>query len=66
MSDCSKIRYPSRRTAIAVMLAIARKNRKRDRKWPTGTYLCGSCRSWHLTSKSGNQIPPWEQERAPR
>jgi hypothetical protein len=66
MSDCSKIRYPSRRTAIAAMLAIARKNRKRDRRCPTGTYLCGSCRSWHLTSKSGNQTPPWEKERATR
>ena len=50
MSDCSKIRYASRWTAIAAMRAIARKNMQRGRTCPTGTYLCNSCRSWHLTS----------------
>lgn len=30
MSDCSKIRYASRRTAIAAKRALARKNKKRE------------------------------------
>ena len=64
MSDCSKIRYTNRWTAICAMRAIARKCTQRDRRYPTGTYFCSSCRSWHLTSKSGNRIPPWEKTRA--
>jgi hypothetical protein len=64
MSDCSKIRYASRRTAIAAKRAIARKNKKRERTCPTGTYLCSWCGSWHLTSKSGDQIPPWAKSRS--
>lgn len=66
MSSRSKIGYASRWTAMAAMRGIASKHGKRDRTCPTGTYLCGVCRTWQLTSKSGHQIPPWEKARARR
>ena len=31
----------------------------RGLKAPTGAYLCGPCKRWHLTSKSPTQTPPW-------
>jgi hypothetical protein len=64
MSGCSKIRYANRQSAIAAMRAIARRYRNGDRTYPTGVYLCSPCRSWHLTSKSGIQVPPWAKARA--
>ena len=65
--SCSKLRYSTQWIALrANACAIAGDCQRRNRKFPTGTYLCGECRSWHLTSKSGNQIPPWERKRARR
>jgi hypothetical protein len=64
MSECSKIHYPSRGSAVNAMRAIRRRYAKRGLTGPSGTYLCGSCQCWHLTSKTGVQTPPWLKARA--
>jgi hypothetical protein len=64
MSECSKIPYPSHAAALLAMRGIARASRARGRTGPRGAYLCGSCRSWHLTSQAGMRKPPWEKRRA--
>ena len=66
MSDCSKIPFASRTKATIAMRAIRRKKTARGLKGPTGAYLCGPCKSWHLTSKSTTQTPPWEKVRGAR
>ena len=66
MSDCSKVSYASRRTAVRAMRAIARSYANRGLVGPKGAYFCTSCRSWHLTSKAGVQTPPWDGVRAQR
>lgn len=64
--SCSKLPYRSQFIALRALRAVARKSRRRNRKAPTGTYLCSECRCWQLTSKSGNQTPPWVRRRAAR
>jgi molybdenum cofactor biosynthesis enzyme MoaA len=66
MSECSKISYVSRRTAVRAMRAIARSYANRGLVGPKGAYFCTSCRRWHLTSKTGVQTPPWDKVRAER
>lgn len=62
MSSCSKVSYPTKIAAVLAIHAIQRRNAARDRKGPTGAYICSACKRWHLTSKSGTQTPPWERE----
>ena len=64
MSDCSKIYYPNRAVASFAMRAIASRYEARDLKGPAGVYFCTPCKGWHLTSKSGTQIAPWEKARS--
>ena len=59
MSECSKLPYVSRWIALVAMRAIARRHRTRGLTGPRGTYLCSSCRCWHLTSNARVQTPPW-------
>ena len=63
MSDCSKIPYLTCRAATVAMRAIQRRYATQGLKGPTGAYLCGTCKRWHLTSRSGTQMPPWERAR---
>jgi hypothetical protein len=63
MSECSKVAYSSRGAALFAMRAIAQAKRARGRTGPRGTYVCGSCRCWHLTSGAGMRKPPWERRR---
>ncbi len=58
--SCSKLPYPTQQAAIVALRGILRANRGRDRKLPTGTHLCSDCHRWHITSKSGHQVPPWK------
>ena len=64
MSECSKIGYVSRWTAVVAMRAMARRYARRGVTGPKGAYFCTSCRCWHLTSKMGVQTPPWNKGRA--
>ncbi|GAB3077682.1 hypothetical protein GCM10027080_24790 [Pedococcus soli] len=64
MSECSKIDYPSRGSAVHAMRAIRRRYAERGLTGPSGAYLCRSCRCWHLTSRAGVQTPPWLKTRA--
>lgn len=66
MSGCQKIPYKSCTAATIAMRAIRRKKAARGLKVPTGAYFCGTCRCWHLTSKSPTQTPPWEKARSLR
>ena len=59
--SCSKVPYPTQQAAMAAFHGILRANRGRNRKVPTGTHLCSQCRAWHVTSKSGHQVPPWKK-----
>ncbi len=59
MTGCTKRRYDTRWVAGLALRAVQRKSEALGRKPPTGSYLCGSCRGWHLTSKSKSQVPPW-------
>ena len=63
MTDCTKCVYPTQWAASRALKAIQRKLESRGGKVPTGSYLCTSCRGWHLTSKSKSQIPPWVRAR---
>jgi len=56
---CSKIPYSTQQRAESALRGIRRKGAAPHKKQPTGVYWCGLCRSWHLTSKSGNRPPPW-------
>ena len=47
-----------------VRLAVARSRVTRGLTGPRGTYLCSSCRCWHLTSKARVQTPPWVKARS--
>jgi hypothetical protein len=64
--SCSKQPYRTQWMALCAMRAIIRKRQGQDVKVPTGAYLCSECRRWHLTSKSGSQMPPWGKGRAKR
>jgi hypothetical protein len=66
MSACSKIPYRNLRIAQMALRAIARRCATRGTKSPTGAYICHSCHCWHLTSRSGTQIPPWVKARSHR
>jgi hypothetical protein len=63
MSECSKICYPTRAAATIAMRPIARRYAAHGLKRPTGAYFCSACKGWHLTSKSGTQVAPWEKAR---
>lgn len=52
MLDCSKKSYPSQWAAERALHAIQDAYRSHGRKAPTGSYWCGLCKAWHLTSKS--------------
>lgn len=60
--SCSKLPYLTQRMALRAMCAIVRKGQGKATKVPTGAYFCGECRCWHLTSKSGTQVPPWTRD----
>ena len=64
MSECSKIPYASRWIALLAMKAISSNRVARGLTGPEGTYLCSSCRCWHLTSKARVQTPPWLKTQA--
>ena len=64
MSSCSKISYPTRTAAGLALRAIARKCADPGRKVPRGAYVCASCRSWHLTSRTNVQTPSWAESSA--
>jgi hypothetical protein len=62
--SCSKLSYPTQWMARRAMRAISRDCQRLNLKCPAGTYLCGECRTWHITSQPGHQIPPWVKARA--
>ena len=64
MPGCAKIPYPTRFAAELALRAIKQRCENSGQKAPTGAYLCGPCRRWHLTSKSTSQIPPWAKRPA--
>ena len=64
MSDCSKIPFASRTKATIAMSAIRRKKTARGLKGPTGAYLCGPCKSWHLTSGQQRRRRPGRRSEA--
>lgn len=66
MSSCTKVSYQTERHAKSALRAIRSKSAPADRKKPTGVYWCGHCRTWHLTSKSGDRPPPWKSRRSGR
>lgn len=57
MSSCSKVSYPTRTAASLALRAIARICADAGRATPRGAYVCASCRSWHLTSRTNVQTP---------
>jgi hypothetical protein len=66
MSECSKIPYCSCNQATVAMRGIRRKYIAGGVKPPTGAYFCGTCKQWHLTSKSATRTPPWQKTRTER
>lgn len=62
---CAKIPYPNLIAAELALRAIKQRCENRGQKAPTGAYLCGPCRRWHLTSKSASQTPPWRKRTDP-
>jgi hypothetical protein len=63
MVPCSKVRYPSQLTAELALKRFAARCRQRGSRVPTGSYWCGPCSSWHLTSKSPSRPAPWTTKR---
>ena len=63
MLDCSKKFYPNQWAAERALQAIQESGRSRGRKAPTGSYWCGLCQAWHLTSKSRSRTPGWVRRR---
>jgi hypothetical protein len=63
MVVCQKVAYSNRWSAQRALAAVRDKQARRDRKLPTGTYWCSTCRAWHLTSKSPSRPVPWQKER---
>lgn len=63
MLDCSKKSYPSQGAAERALHAIQNSCRSDGRKVPTGSYWCGLCKAWHLTSKSKSRTPSWLRKR---
>ena len=59
MGPCLKISYASRPVAERALKRVQASCRRRGRKIPTGSYWCGECRRWHLTSKSPSRPAPW-------
>lgn len=62
MHVCPKVPFRTQLKAELALRSIRRRNAVRGRKCPTGTYLCPACKSWHLTSKSPSQKPPWSRQ----
>jgi hypothetical protein len=63
MPRCLKRPYPDQRSAERALLAVQLKSRDLGRKVPTGSYWCGECKSWHLTSQTGSRPAPWNRPR---
>jgi hypothetical protein len=61
MHACTKVPFRTQLKAELALRSIRRRNAVPGRKCPTGTYLCPACKSWHLTSKSPSQKPPWSR-----
>lgn len=57
MPLCTKVPYATQWRAEVALRAIRQKGAALDKKMPTGTYWCRSCRCWHLTSKSESRTP---------
>lgn len=51
-----KLRYPTQRAAVAAGTERGRLL-ARDETRPTGTYPCGRCGGWHLTSAPNPEFP---------
>ncbi len=66
MLECSKKPYANRWAAERALQAIRESCRSRDRRAPTGSYWCGLCKAWHLTSKSKSRTPSWFRNRRPQ
>lgn len=64
MFTCTKVSYADRTKALIALNAIGRAMKRKGRQGPRGTYLCASCRAWHLTSSPGIQSPPWRRQSA--
>lgn len=63
MRQCNKtVRFRMQWQAEVALRAIQRRPVTPEGKKPTGSYLCGSCMAWHLTSKGESQQPPWRHE----
>lgn len=63
MLDCSKKSHTSQWAAERALRAIQELRRSRGGKSPTGSYWCGQCKAWHLTSKSKSRTSRWVRKR---
>lgn len=49
---CKKVPYNSEGEAEFILNTIIVKNKQKNKKVPTRTYLCDFCNKWHITSMS--------------